>query len=128
MVPMKFEFHDSTLSEIADEGGEVVFRFRPAYVCVEEDDALFGYEQDVDLRFFEARLLSRPTVIPVWISDGLLRTISGMVFDGLIPIPFSIQEEVSFSGFTAEGESYHVVAASCTVEPIGMRSFVEKIR
>lgn len=49
---MEFEFHDSTCSEIADEGGEIVFRFRPAYVYVEEDDALFGYEQDVDLRFF----------------------------------------------------------------------------
>ena len=128
MVLMEFEFHDSTCSEIADEGGEVVFRFRPAYVCVEEDDALFGYEQDVDLRFFEARLLSRPTVIPVWTSGGHLRTIGGEVFDGLIPIPFSIQEEVSFSGFTAEGECYHVIAASCTVEPIGRRSFVEKIR
>jgi len=125
---MELEFHDSSLSGIADEGGHVVFRFRPAYVCVEEEGALYGYEQDVDLRFFEARLLSRPTVIPVWISDGHLRTKNGMVFHGLIPIPYAIQEEVSFSGFTAEGESYEVIAAACLVDPIGGRIFVEKIR
>ncbi|MBN2235444.1 MAG: hypothetical protein JW706_09860 [Opitutales bacterium] len=99
---MEFEYHDSTLSGIADKGGEVVFRFRPAYVCDAENGALCGYEQDVDLRFVEPRVLNRPTEIPVWISDVHLRTKSGVVYDGLVPIPYSIQEAASFSGFTAE--------------------------
>jgi len=126
-MKMEFEFHDSTLAMLAEEGSDVVVRFRPAYIRVEEEGAVSGYEQDVDIRFVRARVLSCPKKIPVWIADGALKTKSGAVFGAMIPIPHAIREAVSFSGITAASEKFHIEAAGCTVEPVGKRRFIEKI-
>lgn len=124
---MELEFHDSTLATMVEEGRDVVVSFRPAYVRAEEEGVVSGYAQDVDIRFVHGRVLTRPGKMPVWISDGVLKTKSGAIFDALLPVPHSIREAVSFSGITAENEGFQIEASGCVVELIGPRRFIEKI-
>ena len=124
---MELELHDSTLATMVEEGRDVVVSFRPAYVRAEEEGAVSGYAQDVDIRFVHGCVLTRPGKMPVRVSDGALKTKSGAIFDPMMPTPHSIQEGVSFSGITAENERFQIEASGCVVESIGPRRFIEKI-
>ena len=112
---------------MTEEGRDIVVRFRPAYVRAEEEGVVSGYEQDVDIRFIRARALNRPDKTPVWIAEGTLKTKDGTVFEGLMPIPCLIEEEVSFFGVTAESDAYQIEAAGCSVVSAGKRRPIEKI-
>jgi hypothetical protein len=123
----ELEFHDSTISEIGTEGGDVVVRLRPAYVRVREaDGSLAGYSQSVDLRFRRAG--SAPQIrTPVWISEGKMKIGRAVVFDSLMPLPHASSDGVQFSAQSTEGEAFQIVADGCTVEAVGDREFVERI-
>jgi hypothetical protein len=123
----ELEFHDSTLATMAVEEGDIVVHFRPAYVRADEGGVVSGYEQDVDIRFVRARALSRPGKMPVWIAEGTLKTKGGKIFEGLMPVPCLVEEEVSFFGVTAESEVYQIEAAGCSVALVSKRRFIEKI-
>jgi len=123
----ELEFHDSTLSEISEEGGGIVVRLRPAYVRSGDEGAVNGYAQDVDLHFFRARLVSRPEKLPIWISDGTLKMNGAAVYDAMMPIPFSGETGGIFFGITAESEAFRIEAAAITAASVGERRFIEKI-
>ncbi len=84
-LPHSIELHDSVLSEVLKEGGEVRLFLSPAYIHRDGK----GWNQDVEVILREATMQGETPRFPATIEDGSMRTPLGP-YHNLLNIPFAV--------------------------------------
>lgn len=120
------ELHDSQVLAVESVGGAVVVRLA-AYVHRSDGRPGFdpgsGWSQAVELVFARGEVEERPAGLPCTLDDGV---VSGAVtFDGLVPLPASVESSVTFEARGLYGERLVVRGARLEVVSVGEASFVE---
>jgi len=125
------EFHDSDLLAVDSLVGATVVRL-VAYVhqwerSGDSGSRGTGWMQPCILKLVSAQVETSPTTLPSSLSDGVLRSPTGVGSDGTLTLPSVIEGPCTLELETTEGERLRAVAASVTLEPSGPAVFVEDL-
>jgi hypothetical protein len=128
-VNSALELHDSNISEIRQQGNDVVVLFSRAYIHKSTGrpgwDAGSGWSQAAEVVVINSML---PHTLPDNLSDlrgGHLK-VNDELFAGLIPMPFNAIGKTELEIEFSEGERLSFVGEGITLFPRGEGQYIEE--
>ena len=124
-----FEFHDSVLAEIKEEGGHCLLLFRPAYIHRSEGrpgvDVGEGFTQNLQNMVGDAKVNRRECQFPLEITNGSI-TLGDERVSNVVPIPLYEKKEVLLKMLPIWGSAeIEIEGRSIEIRTIDEAVFVE---
>jgi hypothetical protein len=122
------ELHDSELSAVNIQDGQILLEFRPAYVHESSGtpgvDPGRGGWQDVDVVVRRPTDLGRFVNLPIDVSGGSL-TVESERWSNVVPLPLDRNGTVVFELLLASGETLTLHGGGISVSAVGEANFCE---
>jgi len=114
------ELHDSEISSVEAIDGSVHIELSEAYIWADKK----GWGQKAYLILEEGEVLKAPSVYPLTIVEGSLKSNDGLI-DNIVPLPFSKVGSFTIQLTFENGEFLEISGNNPKINLVGERRFIE---